>query len=163
MHADGQAGADMIGDTKLTCTVIVPTYNRAQYIGEAIRSLLAQTRKPDQIIVVNDGSTDDTLSVLDHYAGRIEIISKVNGGKATAINMAILARFCLRYLGHAESARSLGQEISQVLRFRTLVGPKTLDPASRVPLQHPAPPLLSPYGGFDFQFRWIISAFRSVV
>jgi glycosyltransferase involved in cell wall biosynthesis len=89
MHADGQAGADMIGDTKLTCTVIVPTYNRAQYIGEAIRSLLAQTRKPDQIIVVNDGSTDDTLSVLDHYAGRIEIISKVNGGKATAINMAI--------------------------------------------------------------------------
>jgi cellulose synthase/poly-beta-1,6-N-acetylglucosamine synthase-like glycosyltransferase len=111
MHADGQAGADMIGDTKLTCTVIVPTYNRAQYIGEAIRSLLAQTRKPDQIIVVNDGSTDDTLSVLDHYAGRIEIISKVNGGKATAINMAILARFCLRYLGHAESARSLGQEI----------------------------------------------------
>jgi glycosyltransferase involved in cell wall biosynthesis len=76
-------------DMKLTCTAIVPTYNRAQYIGEAIESLLAQTRKPDQIIVVNDGSTDDTLSVLDRYADRIEIISKPNGGKATAINMAI--------------------------------------------------------------------------
>jgi glycosyltransferase involved in cell wall biosynthesis len=79
----------MIGDTRLSCTAIVPTYNRAQYIGEAIESLLAQTRRPDQIIVVDDGSTDGTLSVLDRYAGRIEIVSKANGGKATAINMAI--------------------------------------------------------------------------
>jgi glycosyltransferase involved in cell wall biosynthesis len=74
---------------RLTCAVIVPTLNRAHYIAEAIDSLLAQTRKPDRIIVVNDGSTDDTLSVLNAFSGRIEVVSKSNGGKATAINMAM--------------------------------------------------------------------------
>jgi glycosyltransferase involved in cell wall biosynthesis len=74
---------------RLTCTVIIPTFNRAAYIAEAIESILGQTRKPDQVIVVNDGSTDDTLAVLEAFAGRIEVISKPNGGKSTAINMAM--------------------------------------------------------------------------
>jgi glycosyltransferase involved in cell wall biosynthesis len=74
---------------RLTCAVIVPTLNRAHYIAEAIDSLLAQTRKPDRIIVVNDGSTDDTLAVLEAYDGRIEVISKPNGGKSAAINTAM--------------------------------------------------------------------------
>jgi len=76
----------MTRDTRLTCTAIIPTFNRARYIGEAIDSLLVQTRRPDQIVVVNDGSTDDTLSVLDRYDGRIEVVSKPNGGKSTALN-----------------------------------------------------------------------------
>ncbi|EWY41483.1 hypothetical protein N825_27325 [Skermanella stibiiresistens SB22] len=74
---------------RLTCTVIIPTLNRAAFIGEAIDGILAQTRKPDQVIVVNDGSTDGTMAVLEGYGDRIEVISKPNGGKATAINMAI--------------------------------------------------------------------------
>jgi glycosyltransferase involved in cell wall biosynthesis len=75
--------------SRLTCTVIVPTFNRARFIGEALDSILGQTRRPDQVIVVNDGSTDGTLSVLDAYSSRIEVVSKPNGGKAAAINTAM--------------------------------------------------------------------------
>jgi len=74
---------------RLTCAAIVPTYNRAHFIAESIDSLLNQTRKPDRIIVVNDGSSDDTLDVLQRYAGDIEIVSKPNGGKSSAINAAM--------------------------------------------------------------------------
>lgn len=78
---------------RLTCTVIIPTFNRAGYIADAIDSILGQTRAPDQVIVVDDGSTDDTLAVLEAYSGRIEVVSKPNGGKSTAINRAVpLAR-----------------------------------------------------------------------
>lgn len=51
-----------------TISVIIPAYNAAQYLGAAIDSVLTQTRPPDEIIVVNDGSTDETLSVLERLS-----------------------------------------------------------------------------------------------
>ena len=72
-------------------TTIVPTHNRAHYLGQSLDSVLGQTRPPDEVIVVDDGSTDDTERVLDGYRDRVRVITKGNGGKATALNLAIPA------------------------------------------------------------------------
>lgn len=70
-------------------TAIVPTFNRADLVGECLRSLLGQTRPPDEIIVVNDGSTDATLDTLAAFGDAIRVIDKPNGGKSTALNRAL--------------------------------------------------------------------------
>lgn len=73
----------------MTACAIIPTYNRAKYIEACIDSLLAQSHKLAQIIVVNDGSTDNTLAVLEKYGDAITIITKPNGGKASALNLGM--------------------------------------------------------------------------
>ncbi len=70
-------------------TVLIPTFNRAAFLVESIESILVQTWPVDKIIVINDGSTDDTLEVLKAYEGRVEVLSKPNGGKAAALNAAL--------------------------------------------------------------------------
>jgi Glycosyl transferase family 2/Glycosyltransferase like family 2 len=69
--------------------VIVPTFNRAQYLGEAIGSILDQTRPPAEVIVVDDGSTDKTSEVAKSYGDRIKYVRKQNGGKPAAVNLAL--------------------------------------------------------------------------
>jgi len=69
--------------------VIVPTFNRAHYLAEALDSLLNQTRPPAEIIVVDDGSTDSTLDVVHSFRDRIRYIRKENGGKASAVNVGL--------------------------------------------------------------------------
>ena len=69
--------------------VIVPTYNRAHFLGEAIESILDQTRPPAEVIVVDDGSTDKTSEVAKSYGDRIRYIRKENGGKPAAVNLAL--------------------------------------------------------------------------
>ena len=59
---------------RLSISVIIPTYNRAGYLSQAIDCLLAQTRIPNEIIVVDDGSTDHTPDVLDRYGSTVEVI-----------------------------------------------------------------------------------------
>jgi glycosyltransferase involved in cell wall biosynthesis len=54
-------------------SVIIPTYQCAQFIVEAIESVLAQTYKACEIIVVDDGSKDDTLRVLEHYQDCLDL------------------------------------------------------------------------------------------
>jgi O-antigen/teichoic acid export membrane protein/glycosyltransferase involved in cell wall biosynthesis len=74
-------------------TVVIPTFNRAHLIGRAIESVLKQTFKPSQIIVVDDGSTDGTREVCGKYAGAIEYVHQANGGVSQARNHGIqLAR-----------------------------------------------------------------------
>lgn len=70
-------------------SVLLPTFNRAGLIGETIDSLLAQTRRPDEIIVINDGSTDATAQVLERYAPHLRVIHQTNSGKSTALNRAL--------------------------------------------------------------------------
>jgi glycosyltransferase involved in cell wall biosynthesis len=70
-------------------TAVIATYNRAHFLGEALSSVLGQTVPPAQVIVVNDGSTDSTPTVLRRYAGRIEVIDQENGGKSRALNRAM--------------------------------------------------------------------------
>lgn len=73
-----------------TVSVIVPTYNCGQYIGQAIDSILGQTHPPEQIIVVDDGSTDDTEQVVRRYGPqRIEYIRQTNAGVSAARNAGL--------------------------------------------------------------------------
>jgi len=70
-------------------SVIIPTYNRAKYLCEAIDSVLAQTYKDYEIIVVDDGSTDDTKKVLAKYGSSIRYYCQENSGIAVARNVGI--------------------------------------------------------------------------
>lgn len=71
--------------------VVIPAYNGALFIGEALESLLNQSRPADQIIVVNDGSTDETAEILRGYADKIQIINQPNTGVAAARNRGLAA------------------------------------------------------------------------
>lgn len=77
--------------------VIVPTFNRAGYIDECLRSLLAQTRPPDEIFVVDDGSTDDTAERVAAYRDRVRYVFTPNGGKSCALNLALDSVVADRY------------------------------------------------------------------
>lgn len=72
-------------------TVVIPAYNGAAFIGKALESVLSQSRPADQIIVVNDGSTDQTAAVLQAYAEQIQIIEQPNLGVAAARNQGLSA------------------------------------------------------------------------
>ena len=73
-------------------SVVIPTYNRADFICDAIDSVLNQTHSNIEIIVVDDGSTDNTSAVLEKYQDRIKIIRQENQGCSAARNSGI--RFC---------------------------------------------------------------------
>lgn len=70
-------------------SVILPTYNRADLIGETIDSVLGQTRPVDDILVVDDGSTDTTADIVATYGDAVRYISKPNGGKSSALNLGL--------------------------------------------------------------------------
>ena len=72
-------------------SIVIPVYNGASYLREAIDSALAQTYSDVEVIVVNDGSTDGgkTRDIASSFGDRIRYIEKVNGGVATALNLGI--------------------------------------------------------------------------
>ncbi|HNU10254.1 MAG TPA: glycosyltransferase family A protein [Rubrivivax sp.] len=74
-----------------TVSVVIPAYNAAWCVRKAIDSVLAQDFGAHEIIVVNDGSTDDTLAVLRSYDGAIRIVDQRNSGLSSARNAGIRA------------------------------------------------------------------------
>jgi glycosyltransferase involved in cell wall biosynthesis len=71
--------------------VVIPSYNHEQYIGKAVDSCLGQTRPPDRIIVIDDGSSDRSIEILKAYAGRgeIEFTAQENAGAHATIGRCI--------------------------------------------------------------------------
>ncbi|ROR29631.1 glycosyltransferase [Inmirania thermothiophila] len=72
-------------------TVVVPAFNAARWIRRAIDSVLAQTHRPDEIVVVDDGSTDETPDILAGYGDRIRVVRQDNRGLPAARNAGIAA------------------------------------------------------------------------
>ena len=70
-------------------SVIISAYNVADYIGAAIDSTLAQTYPNLEVIVVNDGSTDDTAAVIERYRADVVIVDRPNGGPSAARNSGL--------------------------------------------------------------------------
>jgi glycosyltransferase involved in cell wall biosynthesis len=71
-------------------SVIIPTWNRADLLPRAIESVLRQTREADEIIVVDDGSTDETAAAMRPFEARgIRYLRKENGGASSARNLGI--------------------------------------------------------------------------
>jgi len=68
-------------------SVVIPSYNHAAYIGEAIRSVLSQTEADLELIIVDDGSTDDSLNVISRFSDpRLKVFTQANQGAHAAIN-----------------------------------------------------------------------------
>lgn len=76
---------------KSLVSIIIPVYNGSNYLAECIDSALAQTYEPIEVIVVNDGSTDEgkTAAIARSYGDRIRYIEQVNGGVSSALNRGI--------------------------------------------------------------------------
>lgn len=84
----GDAGNPELSQNPLV-TVLICNYNYGRFLGEAIDSALGQTWKNIEVIVVDDGSTDESREVLKKYTGQIRTILKENGGQASAFNVGI--------------------------------------------------------------------------
>lgn len=76
-------------EKKPLISVVIPTYNAEKYIGETLKSILEQTYENWECIIVNDGSTDNTLSVVNQWLekdSRFSVLNKKNGGLSRARN-----------------------------------------------------------------------------
>ncbi|GGE56989.1 glycosyltransferase family 2 protein [Actibacterium pelagium] len=72
-------------------STILPVYNRAHCVPEALRSILSQPGAPDEVIVVDDGSTDDLQAALHPFLGQITVIRQTNAGVSAARNAGVRA------------------------------------------------------------------------
>jgi glycosyltransferase involved in cell wall biosynthesis len=77
-----------------TVSVVIPAFRAAHTINRAVDSLFAQTRVPDEIVVIDDGSPDDLAAALARYGERVTLIRKPNGGAASARNLGIERSRC---------------------------------------------------------------------
>lgn len=73
----------------MSTTVVLPVYNGERYIMESLRSVLSQTRPADDVVVVDDGSTDGTSRLVKSCGGRVRLIRQENQGVAAARNHGI--------------------------------------------------------------------------
>jgi glycosyltransferase involved in cell wall biosynthesis len=108
-------------------SVIIPTYNRSELVKEAIDSVLSQTFKDYELIVVNDGSTDNTKEVLDSYKDKVIAINKENSGAEKSRN--------------AGAEASIGEYLA-ILDDDDLFFPWTLEVYNKIILCKNNPPFL---------------------
>lgn len=74
-------------DDSVTC--IIPTFNSERFVGDAIESVLEQESAPEQIIVVDDGSSDETKTIVRSFGEAIELIEEAHAGVAAARNVGL--------------------------------------------------------------------------
>ena len=81
----------MSAEANSVVTAVIPTYNYGRFVAEAVESALAQTYSPVEVVVVDDGSTDDTAERLQPYRGRIRYLYQENRGLSGARNAGMRA------------------------------------------------------------------------
>lgn len=80
-----------MGAARGRISVIVPMFNASRYVAETLESILGQTTPPDEVVVVDDGSTDDSRAVVDASFPSITVLSQSNRGVSTARNAGVAA------------------------------------------------------------------------
>lgn len=75
----------------ITIATVIPAYNAATTLADALNSVVGQTRPPEEVIVVDDGSTDATRDVAESYGAAVRCLSVKNGGVSTARNLGASA------------------------------------------------------------------------
>lgn len=70
-------------------SVVIPVFNSEKFLSESIESILNQTYKNIEIFAIDDGSTDDSLRILEQYSNKITILSQKNQGLSSSLNAAI--------------------------------------------------------------------------
>jgi cellulose synthase/poly-beta-1,6-N-acetylglucosamine synthase-like glycosyltransferase len=94
-HIENRGGEVLeVGGVEPRVTILVPVFNEAAVITAAVRSLLQLRYSAFDVLVIDDGSTDDTLAIASQLTGRygnttVRVVSKRNGGKATALNTGL--------------------------------------------------------------------------
>src|SRR5262245_35878004 len=86
-HRGGTVGA--AGAMNPLVSILINNFNYAKYLPQAIDSALSQTYQPIEVIVVDDGSTDDSQRILSRYEPQVVPILKKNGGQASAFNAGV--------------------------------------------------------------------------
>lgn len=85
----GALGSAAVGTTLPRVSVIIPTYNRGALIGETLECMLRQTLEPHEVIVVDDGSDDDTARVVASFGARVSFVEQANAGPGAARNTGL--------------------------------------------------------------------------
>lgn len=110
-------------------SIVIPVYNGSNFLGQAIDSALRQTYANIEVVVVNDGSTDDgkTEAVAKAYGDRISYYQKPNGGVASALNYGIekMAGDYFSWLSHDDLYETNKVEM-QVATMQTLTGNRNI-------------------------------------
>jgi glycosyltransferase involved in cell wall biosynthesis len=70
---------------------VIPVHNGERFVAEAIESVLAQTYYPVEVVLIDDGSTDETPRVLSNFGDRVKVIAQENAGQSAARNRGIQA------------------------------------------------------------------------
>lgn len=104
-------------------SVIIPVYNTEKYLKACLESVVHQTLQELEILLINDGSTDSSLEIMEYYQGqypeRIRVITKENGGQATARNLAL--PLCTgEYIGFVDSDDYIEPEMYEKMYNRAL-------------------------------------------
>lgn len=108
----------------MTFSIVIPTYNGADFMAQAIKSALSQTRPADEVIVSDDGSTDETMSIAQKFGDKIKIFRNPNGpsGFVQGWNNAI---------SHAT------MDYISILHQDDLLAPTFLEEAEKALIQYP--------------------------
>ncbi|MFS8038520.1 glycosyltransferase family 2 protein [Xanthobacter sp. AM11] len=107
----------------ITVAAVIPLYNGAPFIREALESVLRQTVPADEIIVVDDGSTDDGAAIVEEMAQRhpVTLLHKPNGGQSSARNLAVRHTRC-SHVAFLDQDDAWYEDHIEVLRRPFLVG-----------------------------------------
>ena len=132
-------------------STIIPAYNRADLIGETLRSVLEQDRPPDEVIVVDDGSSDGTADAVAAYGKAVTLLRQGNGGPGAARNAGLAAStgeivhfmdsddlISLNFYAVAAAAIEGGAGMTYGPWLKTRFAGRTLDPEPLVLQQRPA-------------------------
>lgn len=87
--SDGKDAAPLLASAAAPVSVLIPCHNNAGHIAAAIGSALAQSCPPAQVIVIDDGSSDDSCTIIGRFGDRVQLVKQPNRGAAAARNTGV--------------------------------------------------------------------------